>query len=259
LAFGLSRNVQEESTVGFRHFGCPFAWKATKHFEPKNSFKNPVMHIAQKFTVPLMTLASAWKATSKRSGPCQGLTKILLPLALLVPLGFIMDLVHELGHAAWGIVAGGRLAYLKVAYFELYPSFAVTPDFALGLTRVTGLTTEFGHGLFLLGGSATTSFAASLIGPLLMKVRLRRKALVVLRMLGLLGVSDLPLYVVLPQMGFRHWFFFGGETPEPLFGARRLGLPDPVFYTLVVATTLALLSLYSERLRGWAKRHLPTL
>jgi len=82
---------------------------------------------------------------------------LLTPLVLLIPLGLVMDFVHEAGHAMWGTAVGGRLTYMKIAYLEIYPQLAITSQFQLGLTRVDGLTTNFAYGFMLLGGSMTNN------------------------------------------------------------------------------------------------------
>ncbi len=170
----------------------------------------------------------------------------LFPLVLFIPLGLIMDLMHELGHAVWGIVIGGRLAYMQIAYLEVYPRFTLNPEFRLGYVVVTGLHTEFENGLFLLGGSLTTNIVAWLIALILFATRHGRKTRMALLILGIFGVLDLPLYVLFPQIGLRHWLFLGGATPEPLIGAGKMGIPDVVFYALVTLTTVGLTALYTH-------------
>lgn len=34
---------------------------------------------------------------------------------------------------------GGNLAYMKIAYLEIYPRLAITSNFELGVARVDGL------------------------------------------------------------------------------------------------------------------------
>jgi hypothetical protein len=175
---------------------------------------------------------------------------ILIALAF-IPLGLLMDLTHELGHALWGIVAGGHLAYLKITYFQIYPNFALTPTFVLGYVEVMGLTTGFARGLFLLGGSVTTNIIAWLIGLILLTVHIVDRKKIILKTLGFFGILDLPLYVLFPQIGLQHWILLGGNIPEPLLGARQMGILDPVLYAIVVFTTLGLLLLYLARFREY--------
>ncbi|MCD6466275.1 hypothetical protein J7L27_07930, partial [Candidatus Bathyarchaeota archaeon] len=91
-----------------------------------------------------------------------------LPIALLIPLALLMDVIHEVGHVFWGTLVGGKLAYMQIAYFILYPRLAVTPEFRLGIVRIEGLSYgSFAYGLMLLGGSMTTNIASWIIAILL--------------------------------------------------------------------------------------------
>jgi hypothetical protein len=138
---------------------------------------------------------------------------------------------------------------MQVAYFEIYPTPALTTTFVLGYVRMEGLTTGFARGLFLLGGSFTANIVAWLLGLFLLWIHVGYRKRLALKMLGFFGVLDLPMYVLFPQIGLQHWVFLGGNTPEPLIGARNMGVADPAFYTIVVTVTLGLLLLYFERLR----------
>lgn len=88
-----------------------------------------------------------------------------------------------------------------------------------------------------------------ILATILLRISLSINAQVALKVLGAFGILDLPLYVVFPQLGLSHWIFLGGTEPEPLNGARILGIPDPAFYLAVALLTLALLLLYSKTLR----------
>jgi len=167
-----------------------------------------------------------------------------------------MDLTHELGHVLWGSFAGGHLAYLQITYFQIYPNFALTPIFVLGCVEVMGLTTGFAEGLLLLGGSVTTNIVAWLLGLFLLRVHTGNRKQAILKTLGFFGILDLPLYVLLPQIGLQHWILLGGNTPEPLLGARQVGIPDPAFYAIVVLATLGLLLLYLPRFRTFLFKQL---
>jgi len=138
---------------------------------------------------------------------------------------------------------------MQIAYFEIYPHPAITPEFRLGYAQVEGLTTQFASGLMSLGGSLTTNIASWLIALILLTVSLGYKTQLALKILGLFGFLDLPLYVLFPQLGLPHWIFIGGCTPEPLIGARKMGIPDPIFYTMVILSTLGLVFAYFKPLR----------
>ena len=171
---------------------------------------------------------------------------VLLVLVLLVPLGLAMDFVHESGHAIWGAAFGGRVVYMQIAYFEIYPRLAVAPRFVLGLTEVEGIQTDFGRGFYLLGGALTTNIVSWLLALVMFRTKLGFKTKLGLRIMGVFGLLDLPFYVVFPQIGLCHWIIFGGCQPEPLIGARMMGLPDVFFYTCVLFTTLGLSFFYFE-------------
>jgi hypothetical protein len=102
-----------------------------------------------------------------------------------------------------------------------------------------------------LGGSLTTNLVSWFLALILLRTSLSFKTQVALRTLGLIGFLDLPFYVLFPQIGLRHWIFLGGDSAEPLIGARKMGIPDPVFYLMVILTTLGLVFVYFKPL--WEK------
>ncbi len=250
LATGLAENPPSEVGIPeFTHYGYPLVWRVTKTFQPTEyRFTSLAIDAAFWITISLLALIILEMLKSRVGFKYEAL---LLPLVLFIPLGLLMDFVHEFGHVIWGTAAGGRFAYMKIAFFEIYPQFAITPQFVLGSTRVEGLTTDFANGLFLLGGSLTTNVISWLLALLLLRRNLTYETRVALRVLGLFGLLDLPFYVLFPQIGFRHWIFLGGCQPEPLIGARKLGIPYPAFYVMVVLTTLGLIFLYFKPL--WEK------
>ncbi|MFB0505038.1 MAG: hypothetical protein ACETWE_14565 [Candidatus Bathyarchaeia archaeon] len=249
LATGLVKNEPGMSIPEIDRFGYPLVWRVT-------DLNGPTEYIATNLAID----TAFWNAVSLagliilskiavRSGVAADHRTLFKILILFVPLGLAMDLVHECGHAVWGIAVGGRLTYMKIAYLEIYPQLAITPNFELGLARVDGLKTDFAHGVTLIGGSMTTNIASWLLVLVMLGAKLGSNTQPVLKIVGLFGLLDLPFYVVFPQIGLRHWIFLGGHTPEPLTGSRMLGVPDPVFYTVVFLTTLGLTFLYFESLR----------
>jgi hypothetical protein len=239
----------EISIPEIRHYGYPLFWRETNLNGPTQYvLPNLAIDIAFWIIVSLIAFTLLEIAVHK-VGRTVDYKMLLFGLALVIPFGLVMDFIHESGHAVWGTAAGGRLAYMQIAYFEIYPQPAITPEFRLGYAQVEGLTTQFASGLMSLGGSLTTNIASWLIALILLTVSLGYKTQLSLKILGFFGLLDLPLYVLFPQLGLRHWIFIGGCTPEPLIGARRMGIPDPVFYTLVILSTLALLFTYFKPLR----------
>ena len=260
LATGLVENRPEVSIIGFKYYGYPLVWRVTKTLQP-NEFRLTSLGIdaALWIAISFFALIALEKIALPKSRVSSKYERLLLPLALFIPLGLLMDFVHEFGHALWGTAVGGKLTYMKITYFEIYPRLAINPQFCLGYVEVAGLTTGFEYGLFLLGGSLTTNIFSWLLALVLLKTSLGHKTQVALRTLGLFGLLDLPFYVLFPQIGLQHWIFLGGNMPEPLIGARRMGIPDPLFYIMVVLTTLGQISLYFKTLREKVGKTLYTL
>jgi len=249
LATGLVENPpQEASIMRFKYYGHPLAWRVTDIFGP-TEYRLDNLAIDAAFWIIISFLAVILIERLKLRVGFKYET-LLLPLVLFVPLGLVMDFVHEFGHALWGTAVGGRLTYMQIAYFQIYPQLAITQQFQLGVVEVTGLTTEFASGLMSLGGSLTTNIVSWLLALILLKASLGYKTKVALKILGFFGVLDLPLYVIFPQIGLRHWIFLGGCQPEPLIGARKMGIPDSAFYIMVALTTLGLIFIYFQSLWG---------
>jgi len=245
LATGLVRNDPGIAIPEIKHYGYPLVWLVTSLNGPIEYVPtNLVIDTAFWVTISLIASIILKNIAVPKLGISVNYKALFLPLILFIPLGLVMDFVHESGHAIWGTAVGGRLTYMKIAYLEIYPRLTLTPEFVLGYVIVEGLTTEFASGLTSLGGSMTTNIASWLIALILLKTRLGNKTQVVLKVLGLFGLLDLPFYVLFPQIGLRHWVFLGGCGPEPLQGARRMGIPDPAFYVMVVLATLGLAFLY---------------
>lgn len=242
LATGIIENQPGIGIPEYTHYGYPLVWRVTKTFEP-TEYKFGPLAIDAAFWIIIALLAMIIVETLRLKLGFRYETLVLL-LVLFVPLGLVMDFVHECGHAMWGTAAGGRLAYMQIAFFEIYPRLAITPHFRLGYAQVEGLTTKFASGLMSLGGSLTTNIVSWLLALILMRTSLRYKTRVALKVLGLFGLVDLPFYVLFPQIGLGHWIFLGGRIPEPLVGARNMGIPDAAFYLVVALTTLGLVFLY---------------
>ena len=245
-----------------KHYGYPLAWLVTNLNGPTEYvLTNLAIDAALWMTVLFVTFVFLEKLAFPSLGIVINRKTLLLLVVLFIPLGLIMDIVHETGHALWGSVVGGKLTYMQIAYLEIYPQLALTSEFHLGLARVEGLPyASFAHGLMLVGGSMTTTIASWMIALVLLNVSLGSKVQVALKFLGLFGILDLPFYVVFPQIGLGHWIFLGGTCgPEPLTGARMIGIPDAAFYVMVALSTLGLLLLYSKTFRENALNRIRTL
>jgi hypothetical protein len=250
LATGLVENQPEISIIGFRHYGYPLVWQVTKTLQPADFVPtNLAIDTVFWIVISVFGLIFLERIVFPKLGISIKYKTLLLPLALLIPLGLFMDVIHEFSHAVWGTAVGGTLAYMKIAYFEIFPQPAMTPQFVLGYVEVHGLSTDSQYGLFLLGGSLTTNIVSWVLAVTQLRLKLGQKTRVVLKILGLFGLLDLPLYVLLPQIGMQHWLFLGGDIPEPLIGARKIGIPDILFYIIVALATLDLIFLYFKPLR----------
>ncbi len=253
LVSGLFENPPEASIIGAEYYGYPIVWRVVMvslaksvDYRIPSLAANTVFWIAACF-LALLVIEILIQPKLRQHFDYR---KLVLPLVLFIPLGVAMDFVHEFGHAIWGSIVGGTLNYMQVTWIVVYPRLAMTHVFRLGCVEVTGLSTLFSHGVFLLGGSLTTNIVSWLLAIILLKRDFRHNKRVALMMLGFFGLLDLPFYVLFPQIGLRHWILLGGESPEPLIGAREMGIADPIFYILVTLTTLGLLYVYLKPLRG---------
>lgn len=160
----------------------------------------------------------------------------ILPLFVALA-GFVMASIHEFGHAIWGMLLGDNITFMQVAFFEFYPHLTVTRDFIVGIVRIQGLFNE-SYGLFLLGGSVTTNAASWLLPWILQLRQCEKHSRWMLQICSIYGFLDLPFYVIWPQLGLRYWVILGGDSPEPLIGARLVGISDRVFDILVLIISL---------------------
>jgi hypothetical protein len=246
------RNESEIELPEIKNYGYPLAWVVTDLIEPTEYLLvNFVMHVALWTCISLVVIVFLQMIVFPGLRISIDSKSLLLPALLFVPFGLLMDLVHECGHAMLGMLTGGTLTYMKIAYLEIYPRIAITTQFQLGLTRVDGLAYgSFEHGLMLLGGSLTTNIVSWILGAVLATASLSLKARTALKVLGVFGILDLPFYIVFPQIGLGHWIFIGGQHgPEPLIGARMMGMPDLMLYLLTALSTFGLVLLYSEAVR----------
>jgi hypothetical protein len=233
-------------------FGYPLPWVITDLNGPTQYVAaNLIVDVLAWVAVSLISIAFLSRIVFPNLGIAVNARSLLLGVILFIPLGLVVDLVHESGHALAGTAMGGRMTYMKIAFFEIYPQLTLTSQFQLGLARIEGLEFgTFGYGLMLLGGSLITNIASWTIGLVLLKTSMDNRVNVVLKGLGIFGILDLPLYVFLPQIGLKHWIFLGGECgQEPLIGTRMMGIPDSIVYLTVTVSTIGLVLLYSETMR----------
>jgi len=249
---GLLENPPIVGLPEYRFYGYPLVWRVSdlagsSEFIPTN------FAIDTGFWIALFLLVAAVLAVRERRFTEIKAKKTILLLVLLVPLGLVMDFIHEAGHALWGTAFGGTLTYMKIAYVEIYPRLALTPHFALGEVNIAGLPNESAQGIMLLGGALTTNIISWLLALIILQGSFGKRLRTAMTILGIIGVLDLPFYVLFPQLGLRHWIVIGGCQPEPLIGARKIGIPDAAFYASVILTTLGLTLLYSKSVRERAR------
>jgi hypothetical protein len=174
---------------------------------------------------------------------------VVLYLVLLGPIG---TLVHEGGHAAGVVCGGAHVTRVGLGFgLVLYPELAWEgwrPYF--GWVEWDGDLSPRAHGAMLLAGSGTTAAVALLASLLLAGIRQVGPVTHVLRALSLLHLDGLT-YTFLPQWGLRHWGPLGGDTPEPLVGARALGLPETGFEAIMIALSLLCAALLAVHLRRY--------
>lgn len=262
LGTGTIINESGMSIPEVKRYGYPLAWLVTNLNGPTEYvLVNLVMDTAFWIIILLVTFTFLEKIAFPSLGIAIDRKLFLLLAILFIPLGLVMDFVHESGHAVWGTAVGGRLIYMKITYLEIYPRLHISPQFCLGCVNVNGLAYDsVAYGLMLLGGSMTTNIASWILGLILFKTSFGDKTQIALKVLGLFGILDLPFYVVFPQIGLGHWIFLGGGCgPEPLKGARMIGVPDSVFYLIVALSTFGLVLLYSKTLRESVSNRIKTL
>ncbi len=228
---GFLTNNPEIVIPELQHYGYPLVWRIgtipqTQEIIITNLLINFIFWIA----ISLVILVILNKLRIDK-------IKILSFLLVLFISGLFMLIVHEMGHIIFGIIGGGELELIKIAYLELYPKIELTSNFVLGRATLTGFESDFGRGLYLLMGSMSTNILAWVLAPF-------KNKNIILKVSGIFGLLDLPTYTLFPQFGLKHWIVIGGSSPEPLTGARLMGIPDWTFYLFVLFSTIGLTYIY---------------
>lgn len=159
---------------------------------------------------------------------------------------------HEIiGHGAVGVSLGGRITYVEVVGFELYPSPGwVGTDGHYGRCGVRGLDRAWKRRLFSLGGSMSTWCISVTTACLLWWRDWPRRAHFLL-MWASVWWFDLFTYT-LPSFGLRRFVIFGGHRHEPYKAATALGVPGPLFQAFVCGSCAILALALAFRL--WRPR-----
>ena len=252
LLSGLFEQSSKGGMLGAKNFGYPWIWRSNIVQSSTQNivrFDNLAADIAFWSIIIFIVFLLAERFALKRSNSLLSNRRFVYSAALLMPMGLLIGLIHELGHVLAGTALGGTIAYLQVGFVELYPKLTIASQFKLGSVIVTGLPSPTQQGLLLLAGSLSSTIAALTIGVLLYTRKMDYRSTYYLKIIGILGLLDLPFYATFSSMGLRHWILFGETQPEPLIGARQIGIPDPIFYLAVAAITFALILLYSKKSR----------
>jgi hypothetical protein len=172
-------------------------------------------------------------------------------LALLVA-ALVATPIHEAGHCVTVELLGGTCAGMYTwPGFELWPDFGQPAPGAWGMEIAymvyepgpgweaddwqRGLVTLMGSGSNLLLASLALTYLSISKPKGILKILLGAEAFMFL---------DIVLYTFLPLIGLRHLFLVGGDKPEPLQGALRLGIPQEAF----LAAIFGVLILYTYTL-----------
>ncbi len=187
------------------------------------------------------------------------ITIIALFILFFCFVAFSGAVIHEYGHVITILACGG-----EVQEVGIWPGVIVYPklDWWWGGEDWDGRIAWYGAklpeepwkaGLCDLMGSGATTIVGYLVLLTVLIFRPNKWKWAALAMMVVVYSSDLPMYAIFPRLGLRAVAFIGGPEPEPLIGALAMGMPEWVFYVLVVLDVLLVggLLLYSVlRLRG---------
>ena len=183
-------------------------------------------------------------AVESSPGIRTGTLRLLLLAALTPVLLAVQCAIHEAAHWAVVLAQGGHIRFAQLGYWRVYPQPTVRMeqfDLLLGFAGVWNLWP------MMMAGSTATLVVALIIAlglPRLSNTGLRWAATA----LGLVCLADLPFYVLLPQLGIRHWILYGGSDSEPMMAASLAGIPRGLFEISVAVVVAMVLGLYARAL-----------
>lgn len=166
-----------------------------------------------------------------------------LLLFLIVILSSFNLLLHEFGHCLTLDIVGGRCGGVYVL-----PGVQVWPLSEFGTAAEEPWDNYFGRtvyaepapgpfeeGLVSLMGSGSVAIISTFALLALGIIKLKGWPGVILLIQSLFFL-DIVTYTILPHFfGLRHFFLWGGTTPEPLDGAILMEIPEDYFILGVVA------------------------
>lgn len=104
LVTGLIENQPEASVIGFTYYGYPLVWRVTKTLQPTEfRLTNLAVDAASWIAISFLALIMLEKIVLPKVKEGFKFKQFFLPLVLFIPLGLVMDFVHEFGHACMPI------------------------------------------------------------------------------------------------------------------------------------------------------------
>ena len=164
-----------------------------------------------------------------------------LALALPIALGSALlagMVAHEEGHAATAMLFSQPIHSVGVVPgVELYPRLRRVPwDGWIAYVDHGEPPRPWQAGLCkFMGGGTTALLAYGWVGAAFYVGRCRPVAPTFLLAAGVVFAWDILMYATMPLLGLRHAVFIGGADPEPLLGARLMGMPAPLVWLLLAA------------------------
>ena len=167
------------------------------------------------------------------------LRNILVFILVLGLVALFNLLLHEFGHCITMDAVGGDCDGVYVTPgIKVWPLKGLGQRYSGSWNNYFGLThfsqsapNEWTDGLVFLMGSGAVAVLSLL--ALVVLYAFRPKGWVRFPLLAQsLMFLDLLFYTILPRwFGLRHFFFIGGDYPEPLDGAIQMGIPESTFIT----------------------------
>ncbi len=158
----------------------------------------------------------------------------VLVLALFAAINLV---IHELGHCYTIRAVGGKCEGIYVIPgVRIWPLTALGQHYPDAWNNLAGITvydksapTSQANGFVSLMGSGSVA-VLSLLALFVLYIFLPRGWVRFPLLAQSFMFLDLPLYTILPHwFKLRHFFSIGGDTPEPLDGAIKMGIPQPMF------------------------------
>jgi hypothetical protein len=178
----------------------------------------------------------------------------------VVCIAFIIRLIiHESGHLVTAIILEAKIKYIVIMPgIKLYPEIALEAwkgwGAAIDYTLENG--TPFKSGLIALMGSGSAALVGYLTTLLLFFLKKPGLFQIGLLAFSLICAWDMITYSILPEIGLKHWIFFGGALPEPMIGAVYMGMSYFQYKLLLISHIICsngLILVYLFRLRATMK------